>query len=303
MTSEQEFRELLTDKLIEVAEQPGMRKEFSVIYDAVDGTSSQIFFYRNQPMMSSVENHAMILYALDKSDEDTFAKVESMIEEVEDEWDKTSLTLILLNQKAEYYKKMGDEEAYLDTKDMFFASSPIFSRLGNVSIENLEEFYDYLVKYEMWEVVNDFSVHLFKVAEFVRMLYHIPVLDSDYCLLEQKGLPQKELNFLRKVRRDYYVNKIIPEEFYDPRHEKEDDLPEDDEDGFCLALSLAIANAYGVLPTRRRPRPKSGSFDYLYNKAEKGDKKAMSAIANAYRTGTGTHANQRLAEYWLKRSE
>lgn len=307
MTTEQEFRELLTDKLIEVAEQPGMRKEFSVIYDAVDGTSAQIFFYRNQPMMSSVENHAMILYALDKNDEETFAKVESMIEEVEDEWDKASLNLILLSQKAEYYQKIGDEEAYFDTKMEFFENSAIYTRKGEVSIDTLREYYDFLVKYEAWPVVYDFAVSLFKQANTLLRLYDIlhdvPASDTDFQLLEQRGLPQEESELLRKVQSDFYVEKIIPKDFFDPVKRIEWYGTEEAEENIFNALSLAIAKAFELISTPKRPGPRFGSFDFLYKKAKKGDKKAIAAIAEAYRTGTGTHANQRLADYWQKRSE
>lgn len=106
-------------------------------------------------------------------------------------------------------------------------------------------------------------------------------------------------NFLCKVHKDIYVDKIVPENF---NSSKCDGMIVEDEN-LWTSLQRGIAIAYRYESPIKRPKPEKGSFDYLYNKAEKGDKKAMAAIAEAYRTGTDTHANQRLADYWLKRSE
>lgn len=138
MTTEQEFCELLTDQLIEVAEHPEMRKRFSVIYKtgAVDnnpaddnnlGGTTQILFYKNEPMMCNVERHAVILYLLGKSNEESFAKAESLIEEVEDEWDKATLKQALFNHKAKYFLRKGDEVAYFDALAGFFNNSAIYT--------------------------------------------------------------------------------------------------------------------------------------------------------------------------------
>lgn len=310
MATEQEFRELLTDKLIEVAEHPEMRKKFSVIYEtgAVDadpadddysGGVSQILFFKNQPMMSNVERHAVVLYLLGRSNEETFAKVESLIDEIEDEWDKATLTLVMLKRKAEYYQQIGDEDAYWQTITECFHNSALFTGMGDVYVDNLEEYYDFLVEHEVWGVVYDFIANLFAVTEQVGA----PLSDPNYLLEIHKDFERDELDFLRKVYKDVYIEKIIPEEFYDPEIRLTCFASEESEKNICDIFAYSISVAYRYVRAASRPKPGKGSFDYLYNNAEKGDKKAMAAIAEAYRTGTGTHANQRLADYWQKRSE
>lgn len=310
MTTEQEFRELLTDKLIEVAEHPEMRKRFSVIYKtgAADdnptddnnlGSTAQILFYKNEPMMSNIERHAIIVYLLLKSNEESFAKAESLIEEVEDEWDKATLKQALLTYKAQYYNRKGDEDAYFDTKMEFFKNSALFTGMGNVYVDNLEEFYDFLVEIEIWAVVYYFAVDLFAVTK----QQGAPLSDPNYLLQIHKNFTRKELDFLRKVHKDIYIDKIIPEYCFNPEEKRKCFKSEEQEESPCGMFAKGISVAYRYTRAARRPSPKKGSFDYLYNKAEKGDKKAMATIADAYRTGIGTHANQRLADYWQKRSE
>ena len=61
MITEKEFLELLTDKLIEVANNPKLRKEFRVSYDeGADITS--IMFYKNEPLMSEIEDYALAVF-------------------------------------------------------------------------------------------------------------------------------------------------------------------------------------------------------------------------------------------------
>ena len=61
MITEKEFLELLTDKLIEVAHNPKLRKEFRVSYD--EGTDiTSIVFYKNEPLMSEIEDYALAAF-------------------------------------------------------------------------------------------------------------------------------------------------------------------------------------------------------------------------------------------------
>ena len=61
MITEKEFLELLTDKLIEVVHNPKLRKEFRVSYDeGADITS--IMFYKNEPLMSEIEDYALAVF-------------------------------------------------------------------------------------------------------------------------------------------------------------------------------------------------------------------------------------------------
>ena len=61
MITEKEFLELLTDKLIEVANNPKLRKEFRVSYDEGSDITS-IVFYKNEPLMSEIEDYALAAF-------------------------------------------------------------------------------------------------------------------------------------------------------------------------------------------------------------------------------------------------
>lgn len=61
MITEKEFLELLTDKLIEVAHNPKLRKEFRVSYDEGSDITS-IVFYKNEPLMSEIEDYALAAF-------------------------------------------------------------------------------------------------------------------------------------------------------------------------------------------------------------------------------------------------
>ena len=78
---------------------------------------------------------------------------------------------------------------------------------------------------------------------------------------------------------------------------------------FYLNLRSAYFSVTFVRPPKR-PRPKKGSFDWLYNQGEKSylaklnneatkqDYANMRTVAEAYRTGNGVRQNLRLAECW-----
>ena len=61
MITEKEYLELLTDKLIEVAHNPKLRKEFRVSYDEGSDITS-IVFYKNEPLMSEIEDYALAAF-------------------------------------------------------------------------------------------------------------------------------------------------------------------------------------------------------------------------------------------------
>lgn len=75
-------------------------------------------------------------------------------------------------------------------------------------------------------------------------------------------------------------------------------------------LLLAVEQAFGYTDLPKRPHPKKGSFDWLYNQGEKSylaklnhkatelDYANMRAVAEAYRTGNGVRQNLRLADCW-----
>ena len=66
MITEKEFLELLTDKLIEVANNPKLRKEFRVSYDEGSDITS-IAFYKNEPLMSEIEDYALAAFRDDSN--------------------------------------------------------------------------------------------------------------------------------------------------------------------------------------------------------------------------------------------
>ena len=61
MITQKEFLELLTDKLIEVAHNPKLRKEFRVSYDEGSDITS-IVFYKNEPLMSEIQDCALAAF-------------------------------------------------------------------------------------------------------------------------------------------------------------------------------------------------------------------------------------------------
>ena len=322
MTTEQEFRDLLTDKLIDVAEHPEMRKEFSIVFDSHDytglfdddpaydnnpGGDTQMFFYKDSPMMSGIEQYAFIHYLVmvsigdrDKIDMKKFASIEQMVEKIDNEWDRFETYRAIYGFKASYYQWKGYKDAYRKAKLGYFRYSPLYTGLGLVYIKDLEEYYDFMVQEKKWEIVYDLAVNLFAETE----LLNAPLSDINYLVEIHRNFERDELDFLRKVHKDVYIDKIIPKEYFDPKKRKIYFDSNCQEARLCKILRHGIAVAFGYEDCAAiRPKTPKGSFDYLYNKAEKGNKKAMAAIAEAYRTGTGTHANQRLADYWQKRSE
>ena len=75
-------------------------------------------------------------------------------------------------------------------------------------------------------------------------------------------------------------------------------------------MALYVPMAFGYIELPKRPRPKKGSFDWLYNQGEKSylaklnhkateqDYANMRAVSEAYRTGNGVRQNLRLADCW-----
>lgn len=62
LVDESQLIDKLTDKLIEVAQKPNMRKEFSVTFDAGGSHSFTVSLYKNDPPMYQMEQYFMAAY-------------------------------------------------------------------------------------------------------------------------------------------------------------------------------------------------------------------------------------------------
>ena len=113
----------LTDKLIQVAQKPNMRKSFSVSYDAGGGRFTTLFFYKNKPPMSLAEQFFMAAYYIDQLEwvatlEDipvelltiAFDRTGKWLKQVEEENTEKELYLRCHQSMIEIYSKIGNEK-------------------------------------------------------------------------------------------------------------------------------------------------------------------------------------------------
>lgn len=122
----------LTDKLIEVAQKPSLRKEFSVTYDAGGGHLSTVVFHKNMPPMFAMEQFFMTAYYVEKFE--WMASLEYIP-------DKT--IPIIIDKTAPWIKPVADKELRL----RFHRSQmEIYSKIG--SEKGVEH---HRAEYEKWE--------------------------------------------------------------------------------------------------------------------------------------------------------
>lgn len=124
MIEESQLIEILTNKLVEVAQHPDMRKEFSVSYMAGhDGLSHEIFLYKNIPPMSDMEQFFLAYHYLaelgnlmeaeypdEKAVDEIGDKAEQWADQVQDDNSYRELSLMYHRCMYEIYSKWNDEE-------------------------------------------------------------------------------------------------------------------------------------------------------------------------------------------------
>ena len=132
LIDESHLIDILTDKLIEVAQKPSMRKVFSVTCDVGDGHTLTVVFHKNMPPMFAMEEFFMTAYYVDLFE--WMAGLESIPEEI---------LKIIFDRTAPWIQPVADKELRL----RFHRSlMEIFSKLGNKECYEHER-----IQYEKWE--------------------------------------------------------------------------------------------------------------------------------------------------------
>lgn len=347
---EQEFENILTDKLIEVAHNPSMRKDF--IVQASD--TEQYRFYK-EDIPSEIEHKALFLFNLVNGN---YERALQWAEQAKDE-------LVRHSMLSTYYHSCAIDapQNAAETQSLYLQSfEHSFHSVYGIDCCELEEYAEYLAKsgnevelIELAVVIFDIGLHRMNPADpdVVQKL-------NQECTRNEVELIQRVLQILKeygeKGRKevkdlfmDYYhtesayfyactgciekarkeVSMIDKESIrmYDFSNLPEQELEERHEAirGFTMypvydlimensphiqQMALYVPMAFGYIELPKRPRPKKGSFDWLYNQAEKGyvaslkdeateqDYANMRTVAEAYRTGNGVRQNLRLADCW-----
>lgn len=120
---------ILTDKLVQVAQKPNMRKEFSVTYDAGSGIYQTLFFYKNDPPMSQIEQVFMASYYVTE------------LEKVADSEDTIGILFPLAIKKTvNWINKVGEGKWRKEILVRYYQSiEKIFSKLGDE--ESVDEYH------------------------------------------------------------------------------------------------------------------------------------------------------------------
>ena len=348
---EQEFDNLLTDKLIEVAQNPKLRKDFIVNASATE----QYRFFR-EDIPSEIEHIA--LFRLNEINGD-FNRAAIWAEQIKDELVKhrmlgecyryraldapinddtqalylqslehvaqsdCSITCCQLEEYAEYLMKSGNEVNLLELALMVFTVG--LHSMNPADPDVLRTFSQDYTRDEveliqkMLQLLKDYAENGREEARSVFMDYYhwesayyyacsgrierakqemVSLADGDESakyLYDFSNMTDEE----REKRHEEITDRIIDvlEEVLEPTPHLEQ-----------MRLYAQMAFRYEAPP--KRPRPQKGSFDWLYNQAEKSylaklshketeqDYKNMRALAEAYRNGDGVRQNIRLAECW-----
>lgn len=102
MIEESQLIEILTNKLVEVAQHPDMRKEFSISYMAGhDGLSHEMVLHKNYPPMSDMEQFILAYHYL--AELDTLTEAEAPDEEAVDE---------ITDKAAQWANQVQDHNSY-----------------------------------------------------------------------------------------------------------------------------------------------------------------------------------------------
>lgn len=355
-SKEQEFVEFLTDKLIEVAWNPSMRKDF--IVQASD-TEQYRFFKEDIP--SEIENKALFLFNIVNGN---YERALLWARQAKDE-------LAIHHMLATYYRycaidapQDADETQSLYLQSLEHASQCVYG----ISCYLLEEYAEYLVKSGSEVQLIELATNIFAIG-----LHSMNPADSNIFYDFNQGHSRDEIELIEKMlqllkeyaetgraeTKDIFMNYYHLESAYyyactgrnelakkeivlamgenakylydfnnmtdaerEGRHELLNNMVvqmwcpvlEDRSEHFLKTHEYALM-AFGYQELPKRPRPKKGSFDWLYNQGEKSylailhnkatdkDYATIRAVAEAYRTGNGVRQNLRLADCWAEMTE
>ena len=276
MMTEETIRKSITDKLIEVAKHPEMRKEFCITYG-----NSATYCYENHPMMCDIEQYVFISYygceiLHTRSEEECleyYNKYRGIVEQMSDEIDRYRSLAFLDNMMASYYEKKKD---YRRTKYHLL--------LYLLSVINTPE-----------GAEREDIARLKKILHKTGDTAFLESLQKYDVFLKEFNPPSITEN--GKESYNEYISSAIDriieitiEEFC------QDETMEDEKSH--LWFGLVIIQAYNIGNKPKRRSPQKGEFDYYYNKAEKGDAESQRMIARCYRDGDIVSKNERLANFW-----
>lgn len=268
---EQEVIKVLTDKLVQVAKWPNMRKEFTVSLKIDSNTRWTLSFYKNEPKMASIEAYTLVLYyaelfmsAKNKMEEEKEQEYKDKALEylgnIEDAVDQAVAGTLYCSALFHYYEKNEDfNNAYWAVRQWVMCST--------LTPEGASE--------------GSFNKYVTYLKHDEDAQYLLDIIDNCNAYMEE----QKE-----KCGEDWdrYVNSV-----YDYMYSQLDE-----EDESCYAVVEAMLQLNDIVELPKQTRAKKGSFDYNYAKAEKGDKECIILISKAYRKGDGVCQNIRLADFW-----
>lgn len=132
LVDESQLIDKLTDKLIQVAQKPNMRKEFSVTYDTGNGRFFTVVFHKNKPPMFAIEQFFLTAYYVEEFER--MAKLENI----------PDITIpIIIDKTAPWIKPVADKELRLR---LHRSLMEIYSKIG--SEKGVEH---HRAEYEKWE--------------------------------------------------------------------------------------------------------------------------------------------------------
>lgn len=283
MISEEQIIKSVTDKLIEVAKHPEMRKEFLVTVK-----NTQIYCYKNTPLMCDIDRYvlstyyACLLALYAKTDDDLtefFNKSLEHINQMVDSIDLCNAMAYLYAIVSQYFQKqkgLSDEISFLVESFLYSADTP-----EGVTIEDIRKLRSLAKKdpnnVPLYEFLSDIDSYF---KEFEKKLDKEDNPEQSWPEYAQKAISDINEKCLASFEED-----IASED------EEEDRIEPD-------RFAKIILQAYKIIEPPKRKSPRKGEFDYYYNKAEKGDPEAQRIIADAYRNGDVVTKNERLANFW-----
>lgn len=277
MITEEQIIQSVTSKLIEVVKHPEKRKKFIVSVE-----NNGFCCYKNNPMMCDVDKYVLASYyaanILDATDEteclECYNKSLLFAREMKDEIDKDRLLMFLSARMANFFKIMGATSKAIEYLCLsIFCSTLVPEGADGDRLKDWREL-EKQAKDECGE------------GYYLPFLLEMDRYFKDYKKRLRMAKNPEETNYAQEAK-SYVYKRAREIHAYENKLDEQSDW-----------VSMAILQAYGIVDTIRRPRPKKGEFDYYYNKAEKGDPEAQRIIADAYRNGDVVTKNERLANFW-----
>lgn len=346
---EQKFVNLLTDKLIDVAHNPKLRKGLKV-----EGIGLGEYYFYSNDVPSEIERIGLFFFNMLEGENN---RAFFWIEQVQDAFTKAKLLSNFYaicaqnaedNEALEYYEKYleyavetseGVSCSLLQKYAQYLAASlhydELLSLLSKVFVYGLHgidatqnnalQLFNQTYSAEQAKLILDCLEHLKEIVKYEESDKEVHDYLKCYYLFELAyyyavtGRITKAKDTYQEFRELYELDG--DEDMYNFDGLSVEELQERNEwfqqAGTSLVLplynegsQLPVAQAFGYTDLPKRPHPKKGSFDWLYNQGEKSylaklnhkatelDYANMRAVAEAYRTGNGVRQNLRLADCW-----